>query len=279
MSYRFNSQHFLGTLFLLVFGSGVMNTQASVEMSTPADSHDKHIYVGQYDLSTNLWGIKRVQGSWQESIFTNSPENMKSSGYKWTGFGGNSNDVKAYTSIRMGASNHQNIPAKSGIPYIFGNNSTNIDVLWDFDSSDYEGNGNITGEYNHTLDVFFNSVNNTRQSSIRGEIMIITDSSQDSQTRGWGMKDKYPYVLNGEFWDIWQATQNSNGYRWHVTQFRKRINSKYFHQNLKNFFSEATRRRPDIFKSTDYVMMVESGTEIKTGSGQVLNKNYSVKVN
>jgi hypothetical protein len=266
---------------LLALGVGLLSaTQAhsAAAEANPASPSNKHIYVGQYDLSTNLWGISGAGSNWYEYIFTNSTSNMNGSGYKWTGFTGNVDSVKAYASLRRGASNAQNDAAVSGLPYLFGSNTKNVDVLWDFETTDYSGNGNIIGKYNHTLDVFFNAANSTGQANIRGEIMIITDSSQDPQTNGWGVNDATPFVLGGETWDVWQATQTSNGYSWHVTQFRKRVNARYFSRNLKSFFAEAAARRSDIFKSNYYVMMVESGTEIKTGSGRVYNKNYQVSV-
>jgi hypothetical protein len=259
----------------LLYASQVLAASAS---ASPTDSSDKHIYVSQYDLSTNLWGIRGAGPSWYEYIFTNSTTTMDGSGYKWTGFGGNVDDVKSYASLRRGDSNNQNSAGVTGLPYLFGSNTTNVDVLWNFVTTDYSGAGSIIGKYNHTLDIFFNAVNSTTQSNIRGEIMIITDSSQDSQTDGWGVKDGTPFVLGGETWDVWQATQTSNGFSWHVTQFRKRVNARYFSRNLKDFFAEAAARRSDIFKSSYYVMMVEAGTEIKTGSGRVYNKNYSVTV-
>ena len=271
------------TLYGAVFGLAAAllwtaEAQAAAASASPADPGNKHIYVGQYDLATNLWGISGAGSAWTAYIFTNSTTTMDGSGYKWSGFTGNADDVKAYASLRRGASNAQNNAAVSGLPYLYGSNTRNVDVLWNFESTDYSGAGSIVGKYNHTLDVFFNEINDKNQANIRGEIMVITDSSQNSQTNGWGVKDATPFVLEGETWDVWQATQHSNGYSWHVTQFRKRVNAKYFNRNLKTFFGEAAVRRPDIFKSSYYVMMVEAGTEIKTGSGRVYNKNYSVSV-
>jgi hypothetical protein len=279
MTHIFTRRTLLAALFGVAAGLlSIPQALAAAASASPTDPANKHIYVGQYDLSTNLWGISGAGSSWYEYIFTNSTTTMDGSGYKWTGFGGNTTDVKAYASLRRGASNSQNDAGASGLPYLFGGNTKNVDVLWNFETTDYSGTGSIVGKYNHTLDIFFNAANSTNQSNIRGEIMIITDSSQDSQTAGWGVKDATPFVLGGETWDVWQATQTSNGYSWHVTQFRKRVNAQYFSRNLKDFFAEAAARRSDIFKSTYYVMMVEAGTEIKTGSGRVYNKNYSVSV-
>ncbi|MES2037543.1 MAG: hypothetical protein V4495_06865 [Pseudomonadota bacterium] len=263
------------------FALGLMMCNQALAASasaSPADASNKHIYVGQYDLSTNLWGVSGAGSSWSETIFTNSTTTMDGAGYKWTGFGGDTTSVKSYPSIRRGASNSQNNPATSGLPYLFGSNTKNVDVLWNFTTAGYDGTGNITGTYNHAIDVFFHSSNIWNTSYLKGEIMVIPESSANSQTSGWGSKDATSFVLDGETWDVWQATMTSNGNSWPVMQFRKRVNARYFSKNLKYFFAEAARRRADVFKSSYYVMMVEAGTEVKSGSGHFYNKNYQVSV-
>ncbi|WP_188473949.1 glycoside hydrolase family 12 protein [Hafnia psychrotolerans] len=252
---------------------------AAISVSSDStDPADKHIYIGQYDLTTNLWGIRGAGSNWYADIFTHSISHVDGAGYKWSGFAGNQTNVKAYVSLRYGASNKQNIASVTGLPYLFENNDKNVDVLWSFESSGEDGTGNIVGKYNHTLDVFFNATNSTKVSEIRGEVMIITDSSQDAQMAGWGVKDIQPFIISGEIWDVWQATQTSHGHSWHVTQFRKRLNSRYFNHNLKDFFFAAAARRPDIFMRHYYVMMVEAGTEIKNGSGRVYYTKYRVSI-
>lgn len=252
-------------MFCLVLGAPYAN--AASASANPADPADQHLYAGQVDLATNLWGIRGAGAGWSASIF-NDPD----AGYAWSGFAGDSNSVKAYPSLRVGASNRHNIPAESGLPYRFGANTTDVDVVWDFAAD------GISGKYNHTLDVFFNAAGTIGQAGIRGEIMVITDSSQDARTNGWGVRDGQPFVIGGATWEVWQATQKSNGHSWHVTQFRRRVGSTHFQHNLKDFFAEAASRRPDIFNGGDDVMMVEAGTEIKTGAGRVVSARFSVDV-
>jgi hypothetical protein len=252
--------------------------RADSQSGSPSSPSDKHIYVGNYDMSTNLWGIGGVTSEWYEEIFTNSTSNMMGSGWKWTGFNTTTDPVKAYPSIRRGASNANNNPASSGLPYLFGSNTKNVDVIWQFTATGYDGTGSIAGRYNHALDVFFSTVSVKDITKVKGEIMVIPDSWADSQTQGWGTKDPTPFVIDGETWDVWQATQSSNGNTWTVLQFRKRVKSNYFNKNLKRFFAEAALRRSDVFMSQYYVLMVEAGTEVKYGSGKVYNQNYQVSV-
>lgn len=241
--------------------------------ASPTDPRDKHLYVGQYDLATNLWGIRGAGGDWTATVFTATPAGIDGAGYAWSGFGGERTSVKAYASVRFGASNRHNVPAESGLPYVFGSNDRHVDVDWDFS---FDGAG--AGKYNHTLDVFFNATQSTQQAQIRGEIMVVTDSSQDARTAGWGARDAAPFLLDGATWDVWQATQTSNGHSWHVTQFRRRVGSTHFHHDLRRFFAAAAARRPDIFQAAYNVMMVEAGTEIKTGAGRVDIARFSVGV-
>lgn len=240
--------------------------------ANPADAADKHLYAGQVDLATNLWGIRGAGGNWQETIATASADKIDGASYAWSGFAGSATGVKAYPSLRYGASNKHNDASVSGMPYLFGANGHSVEVQWDFTAS------RITGKYNHTLDIFFNATNSTKQAEIRGEIMVITDSSQDAHTAGWGVRDGAPFVIDGETWEVWQATQTSNGHSWHVTQFRRRVNAQTFHHDLQDFFAVAAQRRPDIFQGGYYVMMVEAGTEIKTGAGRVVHKTFHVHV-
>ncbi|KAB8042281.1 glycoside hydrolase family 12 protein [Janthinobacterium aquaticum] len=245
---------------------------ADTALADPAHPADQHLYAGQYDLATNLWGIRDAGSAWAVGLFTHAPSSMDGAGYTWSGVGGSSDSVKAYASVRYGASNQHNVPGESGLPYLLGDNQRNINVAWDFTAD------SIDGKYNHTLDIFFNASASMKQTEIRGEIMIITESSQDARTHGWGARDSRPFLIGPETWYVWQATQTSHGHSWHVTQFRKRVDSRSFHHNLKDFFAEAATRRPDIFGPANYVMMVEAGTEIKTGAGRVVLDRYRVKV-
>ena len=262
---------FLCQLFLLVL--------CAVPLWAPgADAPDVRLYAGQYELARNLWGIRGAGPHWRLDTVAPSGVDMTGAGYTWSGFEGSTTSVKAYPSIRFGASNKRNIPATSGLPYRFGDNTRSLEVLWDFDAQSADGDGPIAGKYNHTLDIFFNATPSTRQAEIRGEIMVITDSSQDARTAGWGARDAVPFVIDGATWDVWQATQVSNGYSWHVTQFRRRVNAHYFRHDLRDFFAAAAARRPDVFSDRYYVMMVEAGTEIKTGAGRVVHKAFRVRV-
>lgn len=246
--------------------------QGATLSANATDPADEHLYAGQVDLATNLWGIRGAGDHWRETIATAAVDTINGASYAWSGFEGSATGVKAYPSLRYGASNRQNDAGVSGMPYLFGANSRKVDVAWDFTAS------GIVGKYNHTLDIFFNATNSTRQAEIRGEIMVITDSSQDARTAGWGVRDATPFVIAGETWEVWQATQTSNGHSWHVTQFRRRVNAQSFHHNLQDFFAVAAQRRPDIFQAGYFVMMVEAGTEIKTGAGQVVHRTFQVRV-
>lgn len=243
-----------------------------------ADAPDVRLYAGHYELARNLWGIRGAGPHWRVDTVAPSGADMAGAGYTWSGFEGSATSVKAYPSMRYGASNKRNVASESGLPYLFGSNAHNVEVLWDFNASNADGEGSIAGKYNHTLDIFFNATPSTRQAEIRGEIMVITDSSQDAHTAGWGARDAAPFILDGVTWDVWQATQVSNGHSWHVTQFRRRVNARYFQQDLRDFFAAAAARRPDVFSARTYVMMVEAGTEIKTGSGRVVQKAFRVRV-
>lgn len=246
--------------------------------ASPTNSSDKNIVVGNYQLHTNLWNIAAAGTAWYEKIFTNSTDSIVGSGYRWSDFGGDTSTVKSYPSIRRGASNASNVPAASGLPYLYGGNTKNIDVLWSFSPSGFDGTGTITGTFNHAIDIFLSSVNYKDMALVRAEIMVIPDSSANSQTQGWGTKDPQPFTIDGETWDVWQAQMTSNGNTWPVMQFRKRVKVNYFSKNIKRFFAEAQARRPDMFSSNYYVLMVEAGTEVKSGSGKVYNKNLTMSV-
>ena len=194
---------------------------AAAAESSPASASDKSISVGQYQLHTNLWGLSGAGSNWYEYIFTNSTTSIAGSGYKWSGFGGDSTLVKSYPSIRLGASNPGNVAATSGLPYLYAGNTKNIDVLWNFTPTGYDGTGAIAGTFNHAIDVFFSTGTVKNMATVRAEIMVIPDSSADSQTQGWGQKDPTPFMIDNETWDVWQATMTSNGNTWPVMQFRK----------------------------------------------------------
>ncbi|TWI69805.1 hypothetical protein IP91_00878 [Pseudoduganella lurida] len=268
----------IAAIIALAAASLSTGTHAAAVEATPASAGDKSITVGQYQLHTNLWGIAGAGTAWYEYLFTNSTTSIAGSGYKWSGFGGDTTTVKSYPSIRRGASNPGNDAGASGLPYQFAGNTKNVDVLWNFTPTGYDGTGAISGTFNHAIDVFFSTGTVKNMANVRAEIMVIPDSSANSQTQGWGTKDANAFVIDGETWDVWQATMTSNGNSWPVMQFRKRVKANYVSKNLKHFFAEALARRPDVFLGTYYVLMVEAGTEVKSGSGKVYNKDFVVNV-
>lgn len=272
-----NKHYGSAILMVITLALGSQAQAAAVEAS-PANPSNKHIYIGQYDFHTNLWAIGGAGTGWYEYMYTNSPSGPSDSGWKWSGFGGDPSTVKSYPSIRKGGSNARNDPSQTGLPYQLGSNTRNVDVLWSFAPSGYDGTGSISGTYNHAIDVFFHDSTTFSKAGLKAELMIIPESSADSQTQGWGRKDATPFMIDGETWDVWQATMSSGGYSWPVMQFRKRVQVRYFNKNIQRFFAEAMLRRPDVFLGSHYVSMVEAGTEVKSGSGKVHNKRYSVNV-
>jgi hypothetical protein len=268
------------TALIIAFAGAFLGlgAHAAEAEASPSNSSNKSIVVGNYELHTNLWGVSEAGSNWYEKIFTNSATSIVGSGYRWSDFGGNTCTVKSYPSIRLGASNPSNVPGVTGLPYLYGDNAKNIDVVWSFTPSGFDGSGSISGTFNHAIDVFFSTSTFKNMANVRAEIMVIPDSSADSQTQGWGAKDPAPFVIDGETWDVWQAKMTSNGNTWPVMQFRKRVKATYFSNNLKRFFTEAQQRRPDVFLSNHYVLMVEAGTEVKSGSGKVYNKDLQIKV-
>lgn len=264
-------------------------SQAATSASSSGSStSEKHIYVGNYDFSTNPWGWEGTEGSgWYEQIATTtgSTTSMNGAIYKWTNFADTVfSGVKAYPSFRRGIPNSQNVPSSSGFPYLIASNTKNINVSWTFVTAGYTGTGSITGSYNHTLDLFMTkSSTSTSPKNIKGEIMIIPSSSGNSQTDGWGNKYTTTFIDSyGATWDVWYTTQKSEEggitYSWPVTQYRKRTQSKTLNINVKFFMADAKNRDATMFASSYYVGMVEAGTEIKYGSGRVTTTAYSVSV-
>lgn len=257
-----------------------VSLQADEAFADASSPKDKHLYADKYDLSTNAWGVGDAGPDWYEYISIPSTSSMDGAVYKWTGFTlGRGNSVKSYPSIRTGFTNKRNDPATSGLPYQLGKNTTNIDVVWNFTATGYDGSGEVQGSHNHALDLFFCKTGNFRLVNRAAELMVIVSSSADSETEGWGTKDSTVYRdAEGNIWDVWQATMSVREYSWPVMQFRRRINATSLKHNLKDFLAEAIKRRPDVFQSTHYVMMVEAGTEVKSGSGMVRTDTFSVNV-
>jgi hypothetical protein len=205
-------------------------------------------------------------------IFTHAPSTLDGAGYTWPGVAGNGDSVKAYASVRYGASNQHNVPGKSGLPCLFGANQRNVDVAW---ISRLMAKAHTTTRWT--------SFSTPAPAEAKRKSAVKSWSSRrrrrvHARTAG-GVRDSRPFVIGPETWYVWQATQTSNGHSWHATQFRKRVNCRSFHHNLKDFFAEAAARRPAIFSRGNYVMMVEAGTEIKTGAGRVALDRYRVTVN
>lgn len=253
----------------------------------PAGTKDQKLHAAIYELDTDLWGLHGETGQWHLKIDTGNEASKPMAGSSWTWSGVTATKgagVVGFPSIQVGVTNDRNDPAASGLPYVLGDNSTPLNVRWHFTATGDDGTGAISGRYNHVVDVFFSSRPRFDTSRLGLEIMIIPDSSSDSQQGGWGFREAQPFVIDNETWDVWNAIQDVSGNgavirRWPVIQFRARDKKTAFDNNLNRFFAEAMKRHPAWFPSGTYVLNVDTGTEVKDGAGKLLNNAYRVSVN
>lgn len=270
----------------MCFGCQAVAGEAYRNYDDPAGTKDQKLYAANYELDTDLWGLYGETGQWHLKTYTSTDpaKYMDGSGWNWTGFTATkSSGVIGFPSIQRGVTNDNNVPSASGLPYALGDNSKTLDVTWDFTTTGADGTGDISGRFNQVVDVFFSSQTSFDTSKLGLEIMIIPNSSSDPQTGGWGFHEAEQFVIDNETWDVWDAIQDVSGSdgivrRWPVIQFRARDKKNSFDKNLNRFFAEAIKRHPAWFPSDINVLNVDTGTEIKDGSGKLYNNAYHVSV-
>ncbi len=217
------------------------------------------ITMGKYWLNNNLWGQGSGSGTQCISDTSISGSNIAwSTNWNWTG---QSNSVKSYDSSVLGWQWGWMLP-NTGLPVQLSSRAS-VQTSWSF---------NLTQNNTNTLDVSYDtwlspngSLGNANPSD---EVMVWLYAGG-----GAGPAGSYRTTLNvdGTSWNLYEGTAS-----WNIISFVRTSNTTSASLNLMDFYSALVSL--GYLSNSEYLLSVQSGTEVFTGSGQLNTTSYSTNV-
>jgi hypothetical protein len=247
---------FLFTMLLLALGTGLKTAgaQAATQVCGATDSINN---LGPYWINNNLWGASSGSGSqcsWNNSI--NGSTLSWETSWNWSG---SPNSVKSYASAVLGW--HWGYKQSgTGLPVQLSSKPP-ITSSWSFSVS-----GSSSQDISYDMWVDPNANLGSTQAS--NEIMIWLYKNGSIQPVGSPVGD---VSLDGTTWTLWYGNIG-----WNVYSFVRDSNTTSATLNLDDFFQNLTTSHG--LNSADYILGIESGTEIFTGSGELDTQSYSTVV-
>ena len=213
--------------------------------------------LGPYWINNNLWGAGSGSGSqcsWDNSISGST----LSWGTSWN-WSGQANSVKSFASAVLGW--HWGYKQSgTGLPVQLSSN-TNVNTSWSFSLS-----GSSSQDVSY--DIWADPNPNLGSTQASNEIMVWLYKSGSIQPVGSPVGD---VSIDGTTWTLWYGNIG-----WNVYSFVRDSNTTSASLNLNDFFQNLISSHG--LSSANYLLGVESGTEIFTGSGQLNVQSYSTTV-
>jgi hypothetical protein len=214
------------------------------------------INLGKYYISNNQWGASGASGT-QTIWSTCNSGNTIGWGTSWQWSGGSNAQVKSYASAILGWHWGWHFPqSTSGLPVQISANR-NVTCSWTFRPT-------TAGTFNVAYDLFAStSANPTGDPT--DEIMIWLN-----RTGGAGPIGGTAAIVNvaGTSWELHTG---SNGY-WNVYSFVRQTNTASATLNMMEFLNVLVTR--NLMASSKYLLSIEAGTEVFTGTGQLDTDQY-----
>ena len=240
--------------FLTAFATKTAKAAANATVCGPTDSINNQ---GPYWLNNNLWGASSGSGSQCTSSNSISGSNLSwSTNWNWSG---GPNDVKSYASAVLGW--HWGYQQSgTGLPVQISSN-TNVNTSWSF---------SVTGGSNQDVsyDLWVDPNPNLGATQASTEVMIWLYKNGSVQPAGSPVGD---VTIEGTTWTLW------SGYiGWNVYSFVRDSNTTSASLNIEDFLKNLGATRG--LSASNYLLGVEAGTEIFTGTGQLNVNSYSTVV-
>jgi hypothetical protein len=252
---RFIIAGILVAAIMISFGTTrSVNAQTATQVCGTTDSINN---LGPYWINNNLWGASSGSGSqcsWNNSISGST----LSWGTSWS-WSGSANSVKSYASAVLGW--HWGYKQTgTGLPVQLSSNAP-VNTNWSF---------SVTGGSNQDIsyDIWVDPNPNLGSTQASNEIMVWLYKNGGVQPVGSPIAD---VSIDGTTWTLWYGNIG-----WNVYSFVRDSNTTSASLNLNDFFQNLESNHG--LNSADYLLGVESGTEIFTGSGQLNVNSYSTTI-
>lgn len=234
-----------------------------VTVSSCDKSSYAHLPLGDYALTTNLWGkgeitdfTECVSGSSVGTVINNTAvQTGVNAEFSWNWPTDESNsDIKAYPEIlyRPGGKGLTSIPF-TDVAGLTGNHDVNISA---------------TGDYNVAYDIWVDSTATTDHWPHKAEIMIKVQQT-------WNDAPVVDTItVDGNQYDVFEHTARSEFNHWEVLVFASKTPLLKASIPLKPFIDYLVSK--NYLLQTDYISTIEFGTELKRGAGTATINSYSV---
>ncbi|GCE50334.1 cellulose binding domain-containing protein [Thermosporothrix hazakensis] len=215
--------------------------------------------LGKYWLNNNLWGSNTGSGTqctWDTSISGSTL--AWGTRWNWTG---EQNSVKSYASAVLGWHWGWKNP-NTGLPVQVSQN-TSVASNWSFTLT-----GNSDNRMNVSYDLWFHPTANPGNVNPSDELMVWLYKSGSIQPVG---SRQATVTIAGTTWELWRGNAG-----WNVFSFVRTSSVTSASLDLRDFINDLVTR--GWMDPSKYLISVEAGTEIFTGSGQLDTTAYSVEV-
>jgi hypothetical protein len=217
------------------------------------------ITMGEYWLNSNLWGASSGSGSQCISSGSQSGSTISwSTNWNWTG---SSNSVKSYDSSVLGWQWGWQI-ANTGLPIALSSNDS-VNTSWSFNL-----NQTTAGGIDISYDTWFSPNANLGNANPSDEVMVWLYNAGGISPVGSPVAS---YTIDGTSWELWEG-----GSSWEVHTFVRTSNTTSASLNLMDFYKTLVSR--GTLNSSEYLLSVQSGTEIFTGAGTLNTTAYSTTI-
>ena len=234
--------------------ANVAHAQAATQVCNNMDSINN---LGPYWINNNLWGAGSGSGSqcsWNNSISGST----LSWGTSWN-WSGQANAVKSFASVVLGW--HWGYKQSgTGLPVQLSSN-TNVTTSWNFSVS-----GSSSQDVSY--DIWADPNPNLGSTQASNEIMVWLYKNGGIQPVGSPVGD---VSIDGTTWTLWYGNIG-----WNVYSFVRDANTTSASLNLNDFFQNLIANHG--LSAANYLLGVEAGTEIFTGSGELDVSSYSTVV-
>jgi hypothetical protein len=223
--------------------------------------HGESLARGKYLLLNNLWGAAGGRGSQCLS----SEGDVVGEGVAWSTsweWQGDADTVKSYAAAVLGWHWGWAL-AGSGLPVPLSRLAV-AESDWDYRLTSKE-----PGRLNVAYDIWLAATPDPGMEDLTDEIMIWLH--RDGGATPIGTRQGRVRV-DGADWELWEGPHPDRG--WAVHSFVRVASTTSAALNLKNFFDHLAPRMRDAV----YLVGIQAGTEVFTGSGTLETSRYSVEL-
>lgn len=219
------------------------------------------LILGKYYLYNNLWGEDTGLGT--QCIGGTS---LNGSSIAWEtrwNWKGQSNAIKSYSAAVLGWHWGWKV-SNTGLPVRLSL-IKNIHTAWEFKLIQ-----NNPGKVNVTYDIWLSDNPRYVNEDPTGEIMIWLYKTGNIIPIGVLHSGK---IIAGTGWYLWKGNHPISG--WPVYSFVRKENTNSQSFDLMNFFRDLFSHG---LRNSDYLLSIEAGIEVLTGSGKLDTALYSVDI-